>query len=88
MNTSDVLVNEFANDIPTWPEPFDIASDESVSIEQRKSFYMNNCKKHINGKKVLPNEETLQMIFDAWDMFGASLCFTFDSYHFVDDKTS
>jgi hypothetical protein len=88
MNTNDVLVNEFAGDIPTWPEPFDVASDTSLSIEQRKSFYMSNCKKHINGKEVLPNEDTLKMIFDAWDMFGASLCFTFDSYYFVDDKTS
>jgi hypothetical protein len=88
MEDSDILLEEFTNDIPTWPEPFDIASDASIDIEKRKSFYMSNCKKHVNGKAVLPNEDTLKMIFDAWDMFGASLCFTFDSYHFVNDKSS
>lgn len=86
MKNSDVLLEDFTGDIPIWPEPFDIASDASIDFEKRKSFYLTNCKKHINGKQVLPNEETLKMIFDAWDMFGASLCFTFDSYEFIDDK--
>ena len=63
-----------------WTMPKDSSDDESISKEERYTRYLAECTTTThNGINITPNRETLEMIFEAYDLFGAGLTVTSDS---------
>lgn len=72
----------------SWPLPKGESADRSLPIVYRKSAYFESCKRFVNGKLVYPNNETLQLIIQAYDMFDATITISPDSYFYAETLTS
>ena len=65
----------------TWPLPTGIATSNKVSHATRVNHYLATTKMQLaNGVSVVPNSETLDMILQAWDMFGLAIVISENSY--------
>ena len=65
----------------TWPLPTGIAASNEVSQAARINSYLATTTTLLaNGVSVIPNSETLELIFQAWDHFGLEVIITEDSY--------
>ena len=65
----------------TWPLPTGIAASDEVSRSARINSYLATTTTLLaNGVSVIPNSETLDLIFQAWDHFGLEVVITEDSY--------
>lgn len=71
----------------TWPLPKGESANKSLPLAQRKSAYFESCNRFVNGKLVYPNDETINLIIDAYDMFNAALTVSPDSYFYADTLT-
>jgi hypothetical protein len=67
--------------ILTWPLPTGIAASNDVTHAARINHYLTTTKtKLANGVNVVPNSETLDLIFQAWDNFGVEVVISENSY--------
>ena len=67
--------------ILTWPTPKGIAASNEVSKAARINSYLATTKTVLaNGVNVVPNSETLESIFQAWDNFGLEVVISENSY--------
>ena len=67
--------------ILTWPTPTGVAASNDVAHSARINYYLATAKtKLANGVNVVPNSETLELIFQAWDDFGVEVVISSDSY--------
>lgn len=67
--------------ILTWPTPTGIAASNDVAHPARINHYLTTTKTRLaNGVSVIPNSETLELIFQAWDNFNAPVVISSDSY--------
>lgn len=65
----------------TWPTPQGIAASNEVSQAARFNHYLATTKTLLaDGTQVIPNSETLDLILQAWDMFGLEVVISADSY--------
>jgi len=65
----------------TWPLPTGIAASDEVTRAARVNHYLATTKTTLaNGVDVIPNSETLDMILQAWDMFGLEVVISENSY--------
>ena len=65
----------------TWPLPTGIAMSNEVNRAARANHYLATTKTTLaNGVSVIPNSETLDMILQAWDMFGIEVVISENSY--------
>jgi len=65
----------------TWPLPTGIAASNEVTRAARVNHYLSTTKTTLaNGLNVIPNSETLDMILQAWDMFGIEVVISENSY--------
>ena len=65
----------------TWPTPKGIASSNEVSYAARVNHYLATTTTLLaNDVSVVPNSETLDMILQAWDMFGLAIVISENSY--------
>ena len=76
-----MLMNADHQRILTWPTPKGIAASDEVSQAARSNHYLATTKTVLaNGVSVIPNSETLALIFQAWDDFGLEVVISSDSY--------
>ena len=74
-------MNEFRTEALTWPAPVGLASFNKVPQEERFKHYLATTKTLLaDGTSVIPNRETLKLIFNAWDTFGLEVVISSDSY--------
>lgn len=67
--------------ILTWPLPTGIAASNKVSHATRVNHYLATTKTVLaDGTKVIPNQETLDLILQGWDDFGVEVVISLDSY--------
>lgn len=65
----------------TWPTPTGIAASDEVTQAARINHYLATTKTVLaNGVSVVPNSETLELIFQAWDTFGLEVVISENSY--------
>ena len=65
----------------TWPLPTGIAMSNEVTHAARVNHYLATTNTTLaNGLNVIPNSETLDMILQAWDMFGIEVVISENSY--------
>jgi hypothetical protein len=70
-----------------WPLPKGDSANKSLPLVQRKSAYFESCNRFVNGNLVYPNDETIGLILDAYDMFNASLTVSPDSFFYASTLT-
>ena len=69
------------NKILTWPLPTGLAKSNNVSHATRVNHYLTTTKTVLaDGTKVIPNQETLELILQGWDDFGVEVVISSDSY--------
>lgn len=65
----------------TWPLPTGIAASNEVTRAARVNHYLSTTKTLLaDGTSVIPNSEALDMILQAWDMFGLEVVISENSY--------
>ena len=65
----------------TWPLPTGIAASNEVTQTARFNHYLATTETSLaDGTRVVPNSETLDLILQAWDMFGVEVVISADSY--------
>ena len=65
----------------TWPLPTGIAASNEVTHAARANHYLTTTETTLaNGVSVVPNSETLNLILQAWDMFGLEVVISENSY--------
>ena len=78
MNESQTLDH---TQIIMWPTPTGISASSDVTHATRVNHYLTTSKAQLaNGVNVVPNSETLELIFQAWDNFNAPVVISSDSY--------
>ena len=65
----------------TWPSPTGISASNKASQAARINHYLATTKTLLgDGTQVIPNNETLTLILQAWDQFGLEVIISSDSY--------
>ena len=65
----------------TWSTPEGIAACNKISQEERINHYLTTTTTLLaDGTPVVPNNETLKLILQAWDDFGIEVIISSDSY--------
>ena len=76
-----MITNANHQRILMWPAPTGIAASNEVSQAERVNHYLATTTTLLaNGVNVVPNSETLDMILQAWDMFGLEVVISENSY--------
>ena len=76
-----MIMNADHQRILLWPTPTGIAASDEVSKAARINSYLATTKTLLaNGVSVVPNSETLELIFQAWDNFGMGVVISENSY--------
>jgi len=64
-----------------WPSPTGISASNKASQAARINHYLATTKTLLgDGTQVIPNNETLALILQAWDQFGLEVIISSDSY--------
>ena len=64
-----------------WPTPTGIAASNEVSKAARINNYLATTETLLaDGTSVIPTQETLDLILQAWDNFGMPVIISSDSY--------
>lgn len=64
-----------------WSKPTGVAADKSASHGARLlSYYKNHTTLLANGVRPKPTVETMKMILNCFDLFGAGLIVESDSF--------
>lgn len=59
-----------------WPLPYDDSANSNLSINKRIKHYRENHGLKVLGMSATPTEEICNLIFQAYDMFGAAITYS------------
>ena len=67
-------------DVLFWEQPVGISADVTEPLLKRAMNYYENHNTRIKGQLITPDVETVYLILQSYDTFGAPLVIEEDSY--------